>query len=133
MSLINNQEAHQTAKEYRARSADLLGALAAWSNDIVPDAQHKRNMRALIKTGERALKKRDALPTEPHKLRQHVETMKQRAAKLLGTLEAEGTLGTVATYEAIAVKLREALENCEQFIAIYSKTKDFIAEQQNAA
>lgn len=131
-STKNTAEAAAVAKQYAARSAELLHAVAVWSGQVMPENKHKLGVKALRKVGFRMLAKRDALPQEPSQLRQYVETVKQRAQKVLAGLDAEGQLGTVATHAAISSKLLEAIENCESFIAIYSATRDF-EKAQNAA
>lgn len=128
----NTRDLATTAAQYARQSKDLLIAVMVYAKKTMPDGRAKLSERALRSVGKRMLKKDNALPQEPSELRQHAETWLQRTRKLITELQSEGDLGTLCTYSTIKHDADEAIANLQEFIAIYSATRDFIKEQANA-
>lgn len=131
-STIQSAEALRNVRSHARISRALVLAL----QDFTGTAEEKSKARAAnaaATIGTKMLALKNALPSDPSKLRMHVESIKQKVQAIVSKLSDEATFHNHCQRAAISKAATVALENCDVFIAEYQALKAGNAATVSAA
>jgi hypothetical protein len=124
-----------TLKEVRAHARQahtLVLGLQAYLDKCDGVKGLERGLAASAKLGAQQLKAINALPSDPAKLRQYVEAIKQKTQAIVTKLPEVKGFASFNNHNAIKKEADKALTNCEQFIAEYEEGKATIMSAKAA-
>lgn len=122
-------------KEVRAharQSLTLVLGLQAYLDKAEGEKGKERAILASAKLGAQQLRAINALPSDPAKLRQYVEGIKQKTQAIVAQMQPHKSFATFNDANAIKIEANKALNNCEQFIAEYTEGKAILAQAKAA-
>lgn len=93
-------------------------------SDLSTAKQKESARKALAKTGEKMLAKKDALPADPAQLRMRAESIKQKCGAYVAQCVASKDYETNAQVEAIRHNAANALETIGLFVEEYNAHKE---------
>ncbi len=121
---VHNSEAYKTVRKHSRTSRALFLALCAFLDKEGTDKQKERANNALANVGAQMMKAKNALPSDPSKLRMHAESIKQKCTAIVAKLSDVHTLANKAQSAAIRKEATVALENIDLFLAEYVEHKE---------
>lgn len=127
-----NVEAFKSARKHNRTARALFLALCAYLDKAGTDKQKERAQNALCSVGAQMMKAKNALPTDPSKLRMHVESIKQKCESIVSKLSDVRTFANVAQSSAIRKEATSALDNVKLFLAEYVEHKEAQNELKKA-
>jgi hypothetical protein len=129
----HNSEAFKTVRKHNRLSRSLFLALCSYLDKAgMSDTQKERAQNALANVGGKMLAQKNALPSDPSKLRMHVESIKQKCEAIVASLNDVRTFANVAQSAAIRKEATNALENVKLFLAEYVEHKQAVAAAKAA-
>ncbi len=127
MSNINtpviNADTLKLVRTHARMSNALVLALQDFSDTQLTDKQKVRATNAAATIGTKMLAVKNALPSDPSKLRMHVESIKQKVNAIVSALPTDKTFKNHCERAAIIKSAKVALENCDTFIKEYQEMK----------
>jgi len=120
-----NVENFKAARSFNRTSRALFLALCSYLDHatLATDAQKERAKNALANVGAKMLASKNALPSDPSKLRMHVESIKQKAEAIAARISDVKTFANVAQAAAIRKEVSAAIDNVKLFLAEYNEHK----------
>lgn len=120
----NNSEAYKTVRKHARQAKTVFLALCAFLDKAgMSDTQKERANNALANTGAQMMRAKNALPSDPSKLRMHIESIKQKCEAIVASLTTDKTFANAAQSAAIRKEANNALENVKLFLAEYTEHK----------
>lgn len=120
-------ETLKAVRSHARLSLALVLALQSFADDkavLNSDRKVERATNASATIGAKMLASKNALPSDPGKLRMHVESIKQKVNAIVASMEVDKTsFSNHCTSNAIKKQAVIALENCDVFIAEYKEMK----------
>jgi len=130
----NNSEAFKTVRKHNRQAKTVFLALCAFLDKAgMSDAQKERAQNALANTGAQMMRAKNALPSDPSKLRMHIESIKQKCESIVAQLATDKTFANAAQSAAIRKEATHALENVKLFLAEYTEHKQAVANATKVA
>lgn len=133
MTITTNTQKTITADTLKAvrsharMSVALVLALQSFADDsavLNTDKKRERADNASATIGAKMLALKNALPTEPGKLRMYVESIKQKVTAINESIVIDkSSFSNHCQRAAILKQVRVALDNCDTFIAEYKELK----------
>lgn len=105
------------------QSVALVLALRDFLDAPLNAAQKIRAKSASASVGAQMLRLKNALPSDPAKLRMYVESVKQKTVSIVASLPTDKTFATHTTRAAILREAEKVLANCAQFVEEYTEAK----------
>lgn len=130
----NNSATFKAARSYNRTARALTLALFSYLDhaSLATEAQKERAKNALANVGAKMLAQKNALPSEPSKLRMHIESIKQKCEALTKTLSDVKTFANSAQNAAIRKECTAALEHISMFLAEYNEHKQQVVNAKAA-
>lgn len=122
-------------KEVRAharQSLTLVLGLQAYLDKAEGEKGKERALLASAKLGAQQLRAINALPSDPAKLRQYVEGIKQKTSAIVAQMQPHKSFATFNDANAIKMEAQKALTNCALFIEEYTEGKALLVQAKAA-
>ncbi len=123
--VITNETLRAVRTHARTASALVLAVQDYADNkaELNTDKKRERATNASAQVGAKMLAAKNALPTDPSKLRMHVESIKQKVQAIVDAMQKDETFANHCTRSAINKSATAALDSCATFIAEYKELK----------
>ncbi len=122
----------RNVRSHARMSVALVLALQDFTDATLTDKQKVRTSNAAANIGAKMLAIKNTLPSDPSKLRMHVESIKQKVAAIVASLSDDKTFSNHCQRAAILRSANIATENCETFCKEYAEHKVQVAAAKAA-
>lgn len=116
-------ETLRNVRSFARLSNALVLALQDHTDTNLTDKARVKTSNAAATIGTKMLATKNALPSDPAKLRMHVESIKQKVSAIVAGLSNDKSFANHCQRSAIVRNADIALANCETFIAEYKEMK----------
>ena len=118
-----NSETLRNVRSFARLSNALCLALQDHTDTTLADKEKVKTSNAAANVGAKMLATKNALPSDPSKLRMHVESIKQKVAAIVAGLSDDKSFANHCQRAAILRSADVATLNCNTFIAEYKEMK----------
>ena len=122
-TMIVSRDAIKNMAAHKKQAKTLSLALSLYLDNVEGDKAKETALRASAKIGRDQCKAVDALPRDPAKLRQYVESVKQKIEAIVAKLPSVSSFAAFNDCNAVRLEAKLALGHIEQFLKEYQEAK----------
>lgn len=122
-TMIVSRDTIKAMSAHKKQAKTLSLALSLYLDNVEGDKAKEMALRASAKIGRDQCKAIDALPRDAGKLRQYVESVKQKIEATVAKLPSVSSFATFNDCNAVKLEAKLALAHIEQFLKEYQEAK----------